>query len=116
MTAPAEPADPPDPADSTDPADPADPIVKDMAATWDDIVRLLPVALGGWPYEIDGTAIQVGTPDRGAVITVGPLPPRRLGLVEIRRSRVALAFHGLDAGEREAFLRQFDRAFQRGGG
>ena len=104
MTAPAE------------PADSSEPIVKDMAATWGDIVRLLPVALSGWSYEIEGAAVAVGTSDRGGVITVSPLPPRRLGLVEIQRSRVTLAFHGLDAGERDGFLRQFDRAFQRGGG
>ena len=66
---------------------------------------------------LDATwAVAVGTSDRGGVITVSPLPPRRLGLVEIQRSRVTLAFHGLDAGERDGFLRQFDRAFQRGGG
>ena len=93
-----------------------DPHVKDMAATWDDIARLLPIALSGWPYEIDGTAVEVGAPERGVRIEVDPLPSRRLGLVEIRRSQVALYFRGLDAGERAAFLGQFDRAFQRGGG
>jgi len=95
---------------------PTDAHVKDMAATWDDVARLLPVALSGWPYSIDGTAIDVGTPDHGATITVSPLPPRQLGLVKILRSRVALSFRGLSAAEQDAFLRQFDRAFQRGGG
>jgi hypothetical protein len=96
--------------------EPANPLVKDMAGTWEDILRLLPVALRGWPYRVDGTTVEVGSPDRGATISVGPLPPRQFGLVQIPRSRVALAFHGLDPGEQEAFLRQFDRAFQRGGG
>lgn len=95
---------------------PADPHVKDMATTWDDFLRLLPVALGGWTYRVDGRDIVVGSPDRGATITVDALPPRRLGPVPIPRSRVVLAFRGLTAGEQEAFLRQFDRAFQRGGG
>ncbi len=100
----------------TAPADPADPCVKDMAGTWGDILRLLPIALRGWSYDVDGTTVEVGSPDRGATITVDPLPPRQFGLVQIPRSRVALAFRGLDAGEQESFLSQFDRAFQRGGG
>ena len=98
------------------PAEPAEPHVKDMAATWPDILRLLPIALRDWPYQVEGTTVEVGSADRGATITVGPLPPRQFGLVQIPRSRVALAFRGLDAGEQEAFLSQFDRAFQRGGG
>ena len=95
---------------------PAVPHVKDMATTWEDFVRLLPVALDGWSYRIEGSEVVVGSPDRGATITVGPLPPRRFGLVEIARSRVVLAFQGLTAGEQDSFLSQFDRAFQRGGG
>ena len=104
------------PTDPADPTDPTDPIIKDMAATRGDIRRLLPIALRGWPYEVEGTTVEVGSPDRGATITVGPLPPRQFGLVQIPRSQVTLAFRGLDAGEQDAFLRQFDRAFQRGGG
>lgn len=100
----------------TAPAAPAAPLVKDMAATWDDFARLLPVALDGWPYRLEGSEILVGSPDRGATITVEPLPPRRFGPVEIARSRVVLAFRGLTDAERDSFLRQFDRAFQRGGG
>ena len=100
----------------TAPTDPADPIVKDMAATSCDIRRLLPIALRGWPYRVDGNKVEVGSPERGATITIDSLPPRGFGPVQIPRSQVMLAFRGLDAGEQEAFLRQFDRAFQRGGG
>jgi hypothetical protein len=60
--------------------------------------------------------VEVGSADRGATIVVEPLPPRGFGPVQISRSRVALAFRGLDDDERKAFLSQFDRAFQRGGG
>ncbi len=95
---------------------PAEPLVKDMAATWADILRLLPVALRGWPYEVEGTAVAVGSAERGASIAVEPLPPRGFGPVEIPRSRVAFEFHGLEPDERAALLKQFDRAFQRGGG
>lgn len=95
---------------------PAVPVVKDMATTWEDFLRLLPVALDGWCYRIDGSAVEVGSSDRGATITVEALSPRRLGLVEIARSRVVITFRGLTAGEQDTFLGRFDRAFQRGGG
>ena len=97
-------------------ADPANPVIKDMGASWADFLRLLPLALRGWPYEVAGRAVEVGTPERGVAIAVEDLPPRRIALLEIARLRVALTFRGLDAGERAAFLAQFDRAFQRGGG
>jgi hypothetical protein len=95
---------------------PGDPLIKDMAITWDDFRRLLPAALDGWAYRIEASEVVVGSTDRGATITVEPLPARQFGSVQIPRSRVALAFRGLGAAERESFLRQFDRAFQRGGG
>ena len=95
---------------------PADLRVKDMAATWQDILRLLPVALRGWSYEVGTAAVEVGSPERGATITVEPLPPRQFGPVPIPRSRVALEFRGLTADEQDALLQQFDRAFHRGGG
>jgi len=95
---------------------PAEPLVKDMATTWDDFLRLLPAALDGWAYRIEPSEVVVGSADRGATIAVAPLPPRQFGPVQIPRSRVQLAFRGLSASERETFVRQFDRAFQRGGG
>ena len=95
---------------------PGDPHVKDMATTWEEFLRLLPVALAGWPYRIEGSEVEVGAHERGATITVGPLPPRQFGPVAIPRSRVVLVFRGLNQDERNAFLRQFERAFQRGGG
>jgi hypothetical protein len=95
---------------------PDEPLIKDMAITWADFLRLLPAALDGWTYRIEANGVEVGSTDRGATIAVEPLPPRQFGPVQIPRSRVQLAFRGLGAGERESFLRQFDRAFQRGGG
>lgn len=95
---------------------PGDPLIKDMAITWDDFLRLLPVALDGWTYRIEGSEVAAGSTERGVTITVASLPARQFGPVQIPRSRVALAFCGLSAAERASFLSQFDRAFQRGGG
>ena len=93
-------------------------VVKDMVLTPEDFTRLLPRALEGWDYRCEGaTGVQVGTAERGVAITLSPLPSRTLGgLLVLQRSQVEIAFHGLDAAEEGRFLRQFDQAFQRGGG
>ncbi len=92
-------------------------VVKDMALTGSDFERLLPKALQGWDYQINGTHVDVGTDDVGITITISPLPPRKLsGLFVLERSQVEIAFHGLDSAQQDGFLKQFDQAFQRGGG
>ncbi|MBP2295137.1 hypothetical protein [Azospirillum rugosum] len=92
-------------------------IVKDMALTRDDLLRLLPGAVDGLPWRADADRIQIGESEGDGVdLLVEPLPPRRFGPVEIPRLRVGFAFRGWDEAERCAFLARFDRAFQRGGG
>ena len=91
-------------------------VVKDMAVSREDFVRLLPKALDGWPYRVDDNTVIVGTADSGALITMPPLPPRRFGPVAIDRTEVTIAFHGLAESAQHRFLTRFDRAFQRGGG
>ena len=88
-------------------------IVKEMALTRAEFVRLLPGAIGDAPCRADGDAVHVGD---AVSITLEPLPPRRLGLFEIPVMRVTLRFHGGDADAAHAFVQRFDRAFQKGGG
>ena len=66
----------------------------------------------------DAAGVVSGDEKRGLSIKVRTLPPRRLGggLFVVERSEVTISFEGYDAAEQEAFLQQFDRAFQRGGG
>ncbi|WP_448204013.1 hypothetical protein [Azospirillum sp. sgz302134] len=91
-------------------------ISKDMALTWDDLLRLLPGAVGALPWRADGDRVRIGDEAGGVDLHVEPLPPRRFGPVAIPRLRVGFAFRGWDEAERTAFLARFDRAFQRGGG
>jgi len=96
---------------------PADAVVKEMSLTRDDFFRLLPAAAGTLPMRVDGLSVELGTPERGVAITLEPLPPRRLsGLLSLPRALVTLVFHGFDPEAQTAFERNFDRAFQRGGG
>ena len=93
-------------------------VVKDMALTVADFWRGLGPALDGVDYHRVEDGVVSGDDRRGLSIRVRPLPPRRLGggLFVVERSEVTISFMGYDDAEQEAFLQQFDRAFQRGGG
>lgn len=93
-----------------------DMIVKDMALTRADLMRLLPGAAGPLPWTAEGGRVRIGTAEAGVDLLVEPLPPRSFGPVAIPRLKVAFAFRGWDEAEQRAFLARFDRAFQRGGG
>ena len=90
-------------------------IVKDMALTRADLLRLLPGAVGALPWRAEADSIRIGD-DSGVDLHIEPLPPRRFGPVEIPRLRISFAFRGWDETEQRAFLTRFDLAFQRGGG
>ena len=93
------------------------PLIKDMAITPEDFVRLLPRAVKGWHYSVEGLKVEVGATDQGVSITIVPQEARRLGgLMVLPRSQVSLVFRGFSDAEREEFLRQFDLSYQRGGG
>ena len=92
-------------------------IVKDMALTPADFLRDLERALPGLDYRINGTSVESGSAERGLSIALRELPPRRLsGLLSLPRCEITISFRGYEAGEQEAFLAQFYKAYQRGGG
>ena len=91
--------------------------IKDMALTLADFKRGLGAALDGLEYRMDGHHVVVGDESRGVRIEVTPLPPRRLGgLFVVEHAEVKIEFQNYDAAEQQAFLKQFDQAYQRGGG
>lgn len=81
--------------------------------------RHIAFALRGWEWRwLDDSALAAQGPE-GALVTirVEPLPPHALSaLLAIPRCQVNFTFEGMDAAARAAFLANFDRAFQRGGG
>lgn len=88
-------------------------LVKEMALTRAEFLRLLPGAADGVAWRDEGGVVHVGN---AVEIALEPLPPRRLGLFEIPVMRVTLSFHGWTETEVRAFVQRFDRAFQKGGG
>lgn len=92
-------------------------VVKEMALTRADFDRGLASAMQGLDYRRDGDRLVVGGPDGGLSVAFEAMPPRKLGLsFVLPRARITIAFDKLDASAAEAFLLQFDRAYQRGGG
>lgn len=89
------------------------PLVKEMALTRAEFLRLLPGAVDGAAWRDEGDVVHVG---ETVAITLEPLPPRRLGLFAIPVMRVTLTFSGWTETEVRAFVQRFDRAFQKGGG
>ncbi len=86
-----------------------------MALTVADFFRHLPHALRGYTaVTIDADTVVAEQPGRRVTIRATPLPPRRIGpTLALPRALVVLELEG--DGE-AAFLEQFNRAFQRGGG
>ena len=88
-------------------------VIKEMALTRAEFLRLLPGAAGDLPHREDGDTVHVGD---AVSIELEPLPPRRLGRFEIPVMRVTLRFRGWSGDEARTFVQRFDRAFQKGGG
>ena len=93
-----------------------DGLTKDMALTREEFVRLLPGAAGDLPWREEAGRFRLGAEDAGVDITLDPQPPRRIALFTLPVMRVSFRFHGWSAAERDAFVKRFDLAFQRGGG
>lgn len=71
----------------------------------------------GTPPPEPGEAVRLPLGSGAVVIGFAALPGMRLGgLLELPRAQVTLTFEAVPAPERDAFLRRFDVAFQRGGG
>jgi len=90
-------------------------IEKIMSLTHEDFLASLK-HVGAWS-SLGGGRYALDAPHGRATIGFEPLPSTRLGgLLELPRAKVTIELSEIDAAHREAFLRRFDLAFQRGGG
>lgn len=88
----------------------------EMTITQTEFLRLLPAAVAGVPFVVEGTSIASGDARRGWRINLAPLPDLTHGLIRLERQRVTFSFRGYAADEIAAFFRRFDLYFARGGG
>lgn len=96
-------------------------LTKEMSLTRSDFLRDIPAALRGWTWSVhedaDAVIVTAQGPDAASVsITQRDLPPRTLGQFSIPRSDVVIDLGTLTGDAANAFIDQFNRTFQRGGG
>ena len=87
-----------------------------MGCTEAEWLRLLPAATGDHPSHLSDNHLRVTLAPGQLSVHWESLPPRVMGLVRLPRLQVIFCFDGLDADERYAFMRRFDRYMHRGGG
>ena len=93
-------------------------LVRDMAGTHGDFLRLLPIATEGRTYALNSTEVEI-TPSQGKRITIslGAQGVRRIGpTVALPITTVRYGFHDMTRQEIDNFLTGFDRYYHRGGG
>lgn len=96
----------------------SEPIVlsKTMSLSEDEFAQSLSIFLGR-PWGAGERSVTIAVGAGRAEISYAELPGMRLGgLLELPRASVTLTFDGVSAYEREAFIKRFEIAFQRGGG
>ena len=88
----------------------------DMALTREDFLRLLPVAVGGAAFRVEGDEIASEGRDPAWRIRLAPRPPRAFGPVGIPVLAVAVTLEGATQAQAAAFLDRFLLGYQRAGG
>ena len=98
--------------------DQCDAFTRDMGYSVTEFFRILPTAIDGYQFAVDGgrVVIRPETGGRELVLCIKELPERRIGMIRIPRIEVDFSFHDFTDAQRVKFLASFDRSFQRGGG
>jgi hypothetical protein len=89
---------------------------REMGVTHADFLRTLPKALDGIPFYITGATITVQDGPRRLTIRLGPEQERRIARLRLPATLVHFEFLDYHQVEIAAFMRRFERCFQRGGG
>lgn len=87
-----------------------------MTITHDDFFRLLPRALENKEFEIIGDTVLVKLNVGTLTITLEAESVRTIGSLTLPVSRVTFSFENIPGEERLGFFKDFDLAFQKGGG
>lgn len=95
---------------------PPETLTRRMSLTHEEFLRSLARAAPGMICRVDGAEIELSSPQRRVVISLGPEQIRRLGALALPETEVRLRLEGFSGQERQAFLGRFDLSFRRGGG
>lgn len=91
-------------------------VEKDMSASMAEIGRSLERLLGPAAAAFDGRRLTVAEGNGKIEITVVATGERRIGILALPTVRLRIKLSGIEPAKARAFLADFDRAFQRGGG
>jgi hypothetical protein len=87
-----------------------------MGITHEEFFRLLPAAVTGLEFQVDGDTVHVSDGGGRLLIRLGSQGERVIGALRIPTTRVSFAFHGYTDQALQTFMAYFDSRFQRGGG
>lgn len=87
-----------------------------MSISEQDFFRLLDRALAGHQYAISGHEVAVKTVAGNVYIRICPQPARQFAMITLPVLAVDIDMEHLAAGQRQVFIKQFDKSYQRGGG
>jgi len=87
-----------------------------MAYTHAEFMRLLPRALAGNDYEVNGDVVRVENAAGSIQIHLGAEYERRIAALSMPVMDVTIELTGFDDEQARAFLDKFDRTYRRGGG
>ena len=89
---------------------------RDMGCSEAEWLGWMPRAIGSHPWQRTGSVISVTLGEGMLRLSWSPLPERRIALLRMQRLLVRFEFDGVDALQRQAFMKPFDLSLQRGGG
>jgi hypothetical protein len=87
-----------------------------MTITHKEFLRLLPKALSGLAFKINGNRIILNDDGRSVVIDLSTESIRKIGSLALPTTNVQIELLSFDEAESLQFMSRFDLAYQKGGG
>ena len=89
---------------------------REMTISHSDFFRILPRALGSYLYRQHGNVISITLDEGEVVITLAEERLRQIASLSLPLTMVTFQIENVVEKSKKAFFKQFDRAYQRGGG
>ena len=91
-------------------------IERKMTISHSDFFRTLPKALKSYPYQQHENVVSIPLDGGEIVIILAVEQLRQIASLSLPMTTVTFQIRNVAEKSKEAFFRQFDRAYQRGGG
>lgn len=89
---------------------------REMGLSHAEFFRSLPAVVGGRECRVDGATVTIQEPEGTVVIRLSAEAERRIALIRLPVTHVTFEFPDHDPAAAAAFMRRFERHYQRGGG